>query len=306
MERHERLDEWVNRRMQVAMVPSEWPDAAAGWTRVGNRIAQRPIRMWQWAGAVAALCVAVLALPAPRALAQRLWDQVVLGRIQVLVTDYESHGAAVSVFTPEPPHGFQIDRVSSLEDATRAAGFSPRLPAIIFPASAQYQVIHEIPATLKLRTPAMRYLLAQAGGSASDVPDSWNGVTLDIRLGPIVIADFEGTLLLQSRAARLTTPANFDLALFYRVAFQSMGMSEQDAWSLSSDMGFSPAMLMFMPKEDRHLLREFNTPRGTGMMIADVFGKGTIAALWSGSDRLYALYGKIDEDLVARVASALE
>jgi hypothetical protein len=305
METHEHVDAWVNHRMNVATVPPEWPDAAAGWSHVGDRIARRPIRMWQWAGAAAALCVAVLALPAPRALAQRLWDQVVLGRVQVLITDYETHGAAVEVFSPEP-HGFQLDSVTSRDEATRAAGFSPQLPAIIFPTSPRYGVIHEIPATLKLRTPAMRYLLAQAGGSASDVPDSWNGVTLELRLGPIVMADYEGTLLLQSRPARLTTPAHFDLALFYRIAFQSMGMSERDAWALSSDMGFSPALLMFMPKEDRNLLREFNTPRGTGMMIAEVFGKGTIAALWSGSDRLYALYGKIDEDLVTRVANSLE
>jgi len=199
-----------------------------------------------------------------------------------------------------------LDSVASLEEATRVAGFLPQLPAIIFPTSPRYGLIHEIPTTLKLRTPAMRYLLGQAGGSASDVPDSWNGVTLDLRLGPIVMADYEGTLLLQSRPARLTTPANFDLALFYRIAFQSMGMREQDAWALSSDMGFSPALLMFMPKEDRNLLREFKTPKGTGMMIADVFGKGTIAALWSGADRLYALYGKIDEELVIRVANSLE
>jgi len=305
MERHEHVEAWVNHQMNVAAVSSEWPDAAMGWSRVGDRIARRPIRLWQWAGAAAALCVAVLALPAPRALAQRLWDQVVLGRIQVLITDYETHGAAVDLFSPEA-HEFQLSVVASLEEATRAAGFSPRLPAIIFPASPQYHVLDAIPATLKLRTPAMRYLLTQAGGSASDVPDSWNGVTLDLRLGPIVMADYEGTLLLQSRPARLTTPANFDLALFYRIAFQSMGMSEHDAWALSSDMGFSPALLMFMPKEDRNLLRQFNTPRGTGMMIAEVFGKGTIAALWSGSDRLYALYGKIDEDLVTRVANSLD
>jgi len=305
MERHEHLDEWVSERMHVADVGVEWPNAAAGWTRVSDRVARRPIRMWQWAGAAAALCVAVLAMPAPRALAQRLWDQFVVGRIQVLVTDYENHGAAVSLFSPEA-HQFSLHSVASLEEATRAAGFSPRLPAIIFPASPQYRVMDEIPASLKLRTPAMRYLLAQAGGSAGDVPDSWNGVTLDVRLGPIVVADYEGTLLVQSRPARLTTPANFDLALFYRIAFQSMGMKEQDAWALSSDMGFSPALLMFMPKEDRNLLREFNTPRGTGMMIAEVYGKGTIAALWSGSDRLYALYGNIDEDLVTRVANALK
>jgi hypothetical protein len=122
----------------------------------------------------------------------------------------------------------------------------------------------------------------------------------------VAIADYDGTLLLQSRPFRLTTPAGFDLALFYRIAFRSMGMSETEAGALSSDMGFSPALIMFMPKEDRDLLREFNTPRGTGMMIAEVYGKGTITALWSGSDRLYALHGKIDEDLVTRVASALQ
>jgi hypothetical protein len=40
------------------------------------------------------------------------------------------------------------------------------------------------------------------------------------------------------------------------------------------------------------------------MMIAEVYGPGTITALWSGSDRLYALHGKIDADFVARVASS--
>lgn len=306
METHEHLDAWVNQRMRSTEPTTEWPNAAAGWTRVENRIARRPLRVWHWAGAAAALCAVVLALPAPRAIAQRLFDQVVLGRIQVLITDYETHGAAVSVFSPEPPHGFQMSSVSSLEEATRAAGFSPRLPAIIFPTSPHYQVVAPMPATLTLRTPAMRYLLAQAGGSASDVPDSWNGVTLALQVGPIIAADYDGTFLLQSLPLRLIKPSDFDLDLFYRIAFRSFGLSEERAAALGADMAFGPALLTFMPKEDRNLLREFNTPRGTGMMIAEVYGKGTIAALWSGSDRLYALYGKIDEDLVTRVAGALD
>lgn len=86
----------------------------------------------------------------------------------------------------------------------------------------------------------IRYLLAQAGGSASDVPDDWNGTTLDVRLGPIVIADYDGTLLLQRRPFRLIAPAGFDLALFYRIAFRSMGIGEQQAAAPSNDMGFSP------------------------------------------------------------------
>ena len=224
----------------------------------------------------------------------------------MLVTDYASSGAAVGFASLEMQLRTDPRPVASLDEATRAAGFVPRLPAIIFADAPSYSVTGEGFATVKLRTPAIRYLLAEAGGSASDVPDDWNDATLDVRLGPVVIADYDGTLLLQSRPFRLTTPAGFDLALFYRIAFRSMGMREQDAAALSSDMGFSPALLMFMPKEDRNLLREFRTPRGTGMMIAEVYGTGTIAALWSGADRLYALYGKIDEDLVTRVANSLE
>jgi hypothetical protein len=169
--------------MHAADAAAEWPDAAAGWTRVGDRIARRPISMWQWAAATVAVCLVVLALPAPRAIAQRLWDQFVLGRIQVLVTDYQSSGTAVNFASlemqlrPEPRH------VSSLDEATRAAGFAPRLPAIIFPTAPTYSVTDEGFASLKLRAPAIRYLLAQAGGSAIDVPDDWNGATLDVRWG---------------------------------------------------------------------------------------------------------------------------
>jgi hypothetical protein len=306
MERHEHVEEWVNQRMRVSALEAEWADPAAAWTRFDQRLARRSNHAWRWAIASGVLCAAVFVLPATRAIAQRLWDQVVLGRIQVLVADYESSGAAVNFASFEMQIRTEPRPVASLDEATRAAGFAARLPAIIFADAPRYSVTDEGFASLKLRTPAIRYLLAQVGGSASDVPDNWNGATLDVRLGPIVFADYDGTLLLQSRPFRLITPAGFDLALFYRIAFRSMGISEQDAGALSRDMGVSPALLMFMPKEDRDLLREFNTPRGTGMMIAEVYGKGTITALWSGSDRLYALHGKIDEELVTRVANALE
>jgi len=306
MDTHDHVEQWVNQRMAAPAIAADWPDRATAWKRLDQRIARRPRRVWQWAGATAALCALVLALPAPRAIAQRLWDQFVLGRIQVLVTDYASNGAAVGFASLEMQLRTDPRPVASLDEATRAAGFAPRLPSIIFADAPSYSVTGAGFATVKLRTPAIRYLLAEAGGSASDVPDDWNGATLDVRLGPVVIADYGGILLLQSRPFRLTTPAGFDLALFYRIAFRSMGISEQEAGALSRDMGVSPALLMSMPKEDRNLLREFNTPRGTGMMIAEVYGKGTITALWSGSDRLYALYGKIDEDLVTRVANSLD
>jgi hypothetical protein len=254
------------------------------------------------------MCVAVWAYPPSRITAQRFWDEVVLGRIQVLTTDFEGHGAAASFFSPE--WHVEAHPVSSFDEAVRAAGFSPRLPRSgVFAVQPTYSIADVSSAKLRLRTPAIRYLFAQAGGSPSEVPEAWNGVALETQVGPVVIADFNGVLLLQSLPFRLIKPVDFDLELFYRVAFQSIGMNELDARVLSADAAISPALLMVMPKEERDLVHEFRTKSGTGMMIEEVYGPGKIAALWSGADRLYALFpasGEISREFVIKVANALE
>ena len=305
MATHDQLEQWVNQRMIAADPSAAWPDHGAGWTDLERRIATRPRGRLVWAACAVAACAAMFALPAPRALAQRFWDHVVLGRIHVMIADYD--GAAVSVFSPEMQHPPDARAVPSREAASDAAGFSPRVPAgDVFSASPGYSVTDVASATLRLRTPAIRYFLAQSGASASEVPDSWNGVVLDVRVGPVIIADYDGTLLLQSLPFQLIKPVDFDLERFYRVAFRSLGMSERDAGLLGADLGVSPALLMFMPKEDRELLHEFKTRTGTGMMIADVYGPGKIVAIWSGNDRVYALFGPVSRDFVLRVANAID
>ena len=310
METHEQLEAWVDRRMAAAGPPTEWPDAATSWRRLDQRVTGRPHRLTLWAVASAVALVAVLALPQARAVAQRLWDQVVLGRIQVLMIDYEGHGAAAAFLSPVMQIRPEAHPVSSLDDATQRAGFSPLLPEPgVFATFPKYSVTDVASAKLQLRRAAIRYLVARAGGSASEVPDSWNGVDLEVRLGPVIIADYDGVLLLQSRPFELVTPADFDLERFYRLAFQALGMSESDARALGADLAISPALLTFMPREESDLVREFKTKTGIGLMIEEVYGPGKIAAVWSGSDRIYALFpatGEVSREFVVTVANALD
>jgi hypothetical protein len=313
MEKHEQLEKWVDRQMATAALPTDWPDPAAGRRHLDERITRgtsRPHRVTLWAVATAVVFVTVLALPATRAVAQRLWDQVVLGRIQVLLTDYEGHGAAASFLSPVLQIRPDAHPVPSLDDATRLAGFSPHLPRPeVFAVLPSYSVTGIASARLQLRRPAIRYLVARTGGSASEVPDSWNGVDLEVRVGPVIIADYDGILLLQSRPFELIKPADFDLELFYRLAFRALGMSERDASALGADLALSPALLTFMPKEERDLVHEFKTNTGTGYMIEEVYGPGKIAAMWSGSDRVYALFpatGEVSRGFVITVADSLE
>jgi hypothetical protein len=310
MERHDELDAWVNQRIAATDLPVEWPDDAAAWRRLDGRAAPRRHRMWLWAGAAAAVAAGAIVLPGPRALAQTLWDQMVVGRIQVWMADYDAHGAAASAFTPEIRQRPEARPVPSLDEAIRAAGFSPRLPGPeVLPALPAYSVTDVGLAVWRLRTPALRYLVSQAGGAASDVPDAWDGMAIELRIGPVIIADFDGILLLQSRPFELVKPADLDIELLYRVAFQALGKSERDARALAADLSISPALLTFMPSEERDLVREFKTRSGTGVMIEGVYGPGKIAAVWSGPDRLYAMFpsiGEVSREFVVRVANAVE
>jgi hypothetical protein len=311
METHDDLERWVHQRMIGSAPATGWPDAAAAWRRVHERTARRPSAMFVWAGATATVCAAILALPGPRAAAQILWDRVITGRIQVLMIDSDGPEAAAGLFTPEIDRRPEPRPVGSLEEASRVAGFLPRLPAaeVLSSASPAYAVADVTAARLRLRTPAMRYLLHEAGGSASEVPDSWDGAVLEARIGPVIIADYDGILLLQSLPFELIKPADLDLQQFHWVAFRVLGMSASEAWALSTDLSISPALLMFMPKEEGDLVRGFSTRSGTGVMIEDVYGPGKIVAVWSGPDRVYALYPEmrdVSREFIATVAAALD
>jgi len=308
MDPHDQLDEWVNRRMAVSPLPDGWPDADVARRHLDQRLAKRPRRTLLWVSVAAALCAALLILPQTRAVAQRLWDRAFLGRLQVVIANDD--GAAVTFFSPEFQQRPEPRPAQSLEDASRLAGFTPRLPGLdTFAAVARYSVTDTVSATLRLDTQGIRGLIARAGGASSEMPEAWNGATLEVRVGPVVIADYGSTFLLQSRPFQLMTPPDFDLEAFYRIAFRSFGMSERDARTLSADLGISPALLTFMPREDDAFVHEFQTRSGTVLTIDEVYGHDKRLAVWSTPDRLFALFGAtaaLSRTFVTEVANALE
>jgi hypothetical protein len=307
MDPHDQLEAWVNRRIAVSQPPDGWPSEDVAKRRLDQRVT-RPPRTVLRIGALAALCATLFVLPQTRAVAQRLWDQVFLGRLQVLIADDDS--AAASLFSPELQHRPEPRQVQSLEEASQLAGYSPRLPAInAFATTPRYSVTDATSATLRLDTPAIRRLIVRVGGTPGEVPDTWNGAVLEVRVGPVVIADYGPTLLLQSRPFQLMAPPDFDLETFYRIAFQAFGMRERDARTLSADLRISPALLTFMPREDDALVHEFQSGSRTVLMIDEVYGHDKTLAVWSTPDRLYALFGAtavVSPRFVTEVANALE
>jgi hypothetical protein len=226
-----------------------------------------------------------------------------------VTTDFE-HGAVAHLFSPEFRLRPEPSPVASLEEAGNTAGFWPHLPGPgVFTSQPKFSVTDVGLAALPLDGPAIRSLAVKAGIPASVVPASWIDGLLELRVGPIVVADYNGVLLLQSLPFQLKTPADFNLELFYRIAFRSLGMSDEEARAMSVDAAMSPAYLTLAPKEEQELFTKFKTKTGSGVMISEVYGNGKIAALWSGVDRVYALFpaeGEISKEFVVKVANAVD
>jgi peroxiredoxin len=74
------MNHWVDERLAILSPDNEWqPNVARGLARLRERRGSNHVRSWSWAAAVtiasvAAVCLALVALPAPRALAQRCLD----------------------------------------------------------------------------------------------------------------------------------------------------------------------------------------------------------------------------------------
>lgn len=96
---------WVEKRLGTLETPGEFqPDVAGARIRLREReaaAAKRASRAWTTM-VIAAVGLTVLALPWPRAAAQRLWDRLSLGRVEIVqVSRKDLPESVTAVFTME-------------------------------------------------------------------------------------------------------------------------------------------------------------------------------------------------------------
>src|SRR5882724_2993978 len=119
-----RKDPWVANRL--ATIEPQWsPNLARGRELLDARLVGRR-HSWTWvaATATAAVCVAVLALPGTKALAQELWYRFVLNRVDVVRLDLSKLPLHMQVTT----NGLE-QSVQNIDEAERKTGFKPYLPS---------------------------------------------------------------------------------------------------------------------------------------------------------------------------------
>ena len=198
----------------------------------------------------------VLALPWPRAAAQRLWDRLSLGRVEIVqISRKDLPESVTALFTMEDRNRPMPEAVRDLADAERVAGFRPSLPPPgVLSGTPQLSVVRSVAfTTLPLRTADIERALAAAGISDLTVPGEWEGTTLTAEGGPMVVATYPDAMVevMQSPPFRMTTPPGFRFDRFMEIAFRVFGRSAHDARTLAKEIAANPALVMHFPEHDQ-------------------------------------------------------
>src|SRR5450631_3158121 len=178
-------DRWVANRL--ATIEPQWsPNLARGRELLDARLTgRRHSRTWMAAAATtAAVCVAMLALPGSRTLAQEFWYRFVLNRVDVVRLDLSKLPLHMQVTT----NGLE-QSVQNMDEAERRVGFRPYLPSPgVLNANPSITVTGPISVQQTVHVRDIESALGEVGASDVQVPAEWEGVQLHTEIGPMVAA----------------------------------------------------------------------------------------------------------------------
>jgi len=258
---------WVEQQMAQLAPPADWaPDAAAALSRHRNRRRDQ----WRsgpgfwWKAAIAAgLILGVAAAPPTRALAQRLWTFLTVGRVEVLQLDLDLLPKKSSL------------RAKQLHPpvlAREVAGFVPSLPpSTVLRGSPQTAVFGPSDYEVRLKLDDLRQLLQAAGITGEELPASWDGARLVLHINGMVMTEWEeiDAMLIQAPPPQLAVPDGFDLRRLTTLVLRGLNMPAAQASALGARMAAAPAWMLALDAGDKAGIREVALRHGTGTLVYD-------------------------------------
>ena len=212
---------------------------------------------------------------------------VLVGRVEVIQGtggDLPEHVTAPFALEPRP---FERKSVQDAGEAERLAGFRPALPPPgMLQGTPTLSVVTTVTlATRPLKVADIERALATAGVSDLTVPKEWEGTTLVMEAGPVIIANYDGVEIMQSGPFRMTTPSGFQFGRFMEIAFRAFGRSADEARKLGVTFAANPALVMHFPEHEP--VRDVPLRWGRGVFVGDPDGSEGICFFWHTVDRIY-------------------
>jgi len=284
------LEQWIQGCSVLLEPPAGWePNPQVARARFEARLHRRRRRTRFWLAAVTAgvlACVALATIRPPSALAQKtggptsdpmyrvrqLWDWVTFVRPGPVLLP--SLAADLKLLDAQPlaePGAPQV--VSSVEEAARLAGFIPRLPhSGVLLNSPQLSIGSPMSSRTVVSTADLERLLQQADVTDQNVPMSWNGAQIILKMGTTITAEWTDVpdewsgeiewsklTLMEGPVPMVAAPAGFDLAAFTEANLRAAGMrNRKAALELSGLQTTSPALLLAGQTQRRVAVRPVN------------------------------------------------
>ena len=298
-------DRWVAN--ELATIEPQWtPNLARGRELLDAKLAERH-RSWTWmavAAATAAVCVAVLASPGTRALAQELWYRFVLNRVDVVRLDLSKLPLQMQVTT----NGLE-QSVQDMEEAERKTGLKPYLPSLsVLHTNPAITITGPISVEQTIHVREIESALAKGGASDVQVPAEWEGIQLHTQIGPMLELNYpDGVHILQARPIELSVASGFPLEHFAEVAFRSIGVSSWGARAMAQRFAANPAWLLDVPPDALVNIQEVSLQAGPAMLIEEVDDRGAVkrvTVVRSTSERMYSVSSG-NRELSMKIAEAL-
>lgn len=281
-------ERWVDERLEALEPPREYePDPVRARVRLTARQNDPPTRRRIWIALAVAGCLALVALPWPRAMAQELWNRLLLDRVAIVQVDDEAVPEHVTAMFIMQPGELDQEPVADVGEAERIAGFRPLLPPPgVLKGTPALAVVKRVAlATKPLNTRDMQRALAASGVSDLTVPKEWEGLALTAEAGPVVVAAYDDVEIMQVAAFQMNTPPGFQFGHFMEMAFRVFGRSSVEAKTLGAKFVANPALLVHFP--ERAPVRDVPLRTGRGIIVGDLDGDDPICFFWNAPDRIF-------------------
>ena len=281
--------EWIDERLRSLTAGGERLDPARARQRLNDLEATRKRRNRRLLIAAPGACLLMLVLPWPRALASQLWDFLVIERVEILHGGGEGLPESVTAGFIMEPQRIEQSSVRDGDDIERLAGFRPSLPPPgLLKGAPRLSIVKTVTlATKPLNAAAVEQALTAAGIADIRVPKEWEGTTLSVEAGPVVIAEYEDVEIRQSKAFKFHMPAGFQFRHFMEMAFRVFGQSADEAIRLSQKLEANPALVMHFPKNEP--VRDFPSRAGQVSIVGHPEGPDGICIFWNTADRIYVV-----------------
>ena len=194
--------------------------------------------------------------------------------------------------------------VKDLNDATTRVGFTARLPK--GDKTPQFGVVAPVIEQMKINVAQLRTALADAKAADVMVPDSWEGVTIDIQQRRGVFTDYGNFFLVQAPLITLSMRSGFPADQFIEVLCRILGMDAQKSRAIRQRFAQTPMEFFPIPTRYDMDIHDVKLRAGTGSLLQNASKQGELALAWSDADRTYFMSGQLTEEQAIATANSIQ